>query len=188
MLITVDLIGLDREFADAVCADICEKTGLERRQIVINASHTHAGPVFGYRYPKGYEVDPEEPGPVAAYNEMVRARLVQVAASALDDLGGLALQHRHQRLRDAPAGRSIAPFADPHGHGDEDVIVVAICDQIVLAPHGAGSEAGQREDAGLQRGCVQRLDQPHRMERVLQIGGVFDDDVGQAAPPNAQIR
>ncbi|MBW3596930.1 MAG: neutral/alkaline non-lysosomal ceramidase N-terminal domain-containing protein [Planctomycetes bacterium] len=43
-LVTADLIAFYGALSDAICRGIREKAGLERHQILLNASHTHAGP------------------------------------------------------------------------------------------------------------------------------------------------
>ena len=82
LLLTVDLIGFDRKFSDEVFDEVCEKTGLESRQILINASHTHGGPVMGYRFLGSEEV----PETVASFNAMLKKRFGEVSAAALQDL------------------------------------------------------------------------------------------------------
>ncbi|MDA0745248.1 MAG: neutral/alkaline non-lysosomal ceramidase N-terminal domain-containing protein [bacterium] len=122
LLLTVDLIGFDRAFSDAICASIGEKTGLERRQIVINASHTHGGPVFGSRY---------QDEPVAVYNEMVKVRLVEAAVLALKDLKparfSTAMGVAHfamNRRRFTPRDVINAPY--PRGYADRSVPVLRV--------------------------------------------------------------
>ena len=45
LLITADLLGFTRERSEAICARLREETGILREQVVLNASHTHAGPL-----------------------------------------------------------------------------------------------------------------------------------------------
>jgi hypothetical protein len=45
VLITLDLIGLDRPLSQAICAGVIKQHGVKREQIAINCSHTHTGPV-----------------------------------------------------------------------------------------------------------------------------------------------
>src|SRR5262245_4720203 len=47
VLITVDLVGIGRSTSLELCERLKKKFGLERRQIAINCSHTHCGPVVG---------------------------------------------------------------------------------------------------------------------------------------------
>src|SRR3954468_12897142 len=46
VLVTSDLIGLPREFSDAVAARVRQKAGLPRDRLMLTASHTHCGPVL----------------------------------------------------------------------------------------------------------------------------------------------
>jgi putative CocE/NonD family hydrolase len=47
VLITADLVGFQAAvMTDEVCRRIMEKTGLERRQLLLNASHSHTGPLL----------------------------------------------------------------------------------------------------------------------------------------------
>jgi hypothetical protein len=47
VLITLDLVGIDRELSQAICAEIAERHKLDRSRIAICVSHTHTGPVVG---------------------------------------------------------------------------------------------------------------------------------------------
>ena len=45
LLITADLLGFTGERSEAICARLRESTGIQREQVILNASHTHAGPL-----------------------------------------------------------------------------------------------------------------------------------------------
>ncbi|HFB98412.1 MAG TPA: hypothetical protein ENJ62_04665, partial [Bryobacterales bacterium] len=45
VFVSLDLIGIPRSLADEVAARAAKEYGLERAQLLLNASHTHAGPV-----------------------------------------------------------------------------------------------------------------------------------------------
>ena len=47
VLITLDLVGIDRALSVAICTSLAEKHNLERRRISICTSHTHTGPAVG---------------------------------------------------------------------------------------------------------------------------------------------
>ena len=47
VLVTLDLIGVDREHATQICDALTAKYKLQREQIALNVSHTHTGPVVG---------------------------------------------------------------------------------------------------------------------------------------------
>jgi len=86
ILITADLIAFPAAVGKAVRSAIAEKTGLRLEQILLNASHTHSGPVVllgGYRRP---DVPEAERQAVLRYNRKLRGQLVDLAAAALADL------------------------------------------------------------------------------------------------------
>lgn len=45
VLITLDLIGIDRPLSQSICQRVMKQHDLKREQIAINCSHTHTGPV-----------------------------------------------------------------------------------------------------------------------------------------------
>ena len=59
VLITVDLCTLRAAEAKALFGRLTERTGLQRRQLLVNFSHTHSGPIIGasdlFRYPMSEE-------------------------------------------------------------------------------------------------------------------------------------
>ncbi|MCA9180708.1 MAG: neutral/alkaline non-lysosomal ceramidase N-terminal domain-containing protein, partial [Planctomycetales bacterium] len=48
LVLTLDLVGIDRTLSQAICNSLKEKYGLQREQIAICTSHTHSGPVVGH--------------------------------------------------------------------------------------------------------------------------------------------
>jgi hypothetical protein len=51
-IVTSDLIGFPATVAEPICERIEKKTGLTRGQVLLNSSHTHAGPQVTLRAPK----------------------------------------------------------------------------------------------------------------------------------------
>src|SRR3954470_8508125 len=48
VLITLDVVGIDRDLSQATCQKIEAKYQLDRSQIALNCSHTHSGPVVAH--------------------------------------------------------------------------------------------------------------------------------------------
>ena len=48
VIITLDLIGIDRDFSTRLCKKLSDQFGFPRDSIAICCSHTHTGPVVGY--------------------------------------------------------------------------------------------------------------------------------------------
>ncbi|MBM4086899.1 MAG: hypothetical protein FJ272_19090, partial [Planctomycetes bacterium] len=131
VVITTDLISFDAAFADVVLEDIRQRTGLAPRQVILNSSHTHAGPVFGIRYARYYGLDPDQPGPTARYNALLRARLPALVEAALADLKPARLSwatgaapFAMNRRRYTPKGVVNAPY--PRGYVDRSVPVLRV--------------------------------------------------------------
>jgi len=131
VLITTDLIGIDAEFAAILLEAIGQRTGLARRQIIINSSHTHAGPIFGIRYQQSWDLSKDEIGVVERYNSRLRECLTEVAAAAMADLRPAYLSwavgsasFAMNRRRPTPHGVQNAP--NPRGYVDRSVPVLRI--------------------------------------------------------------
>ena len=59
VLITADLLGFAADVSEAICGRIKEDAGLERSAILLNASHTHSGPLAFRRWAPGDESSPD---------------------------------------------------------------------------------------------------------------------------------
>jgi len=84
VLITLDLIGIDRGLSQAICAQLQQTHGLTRDQIAINASHTHTGPVVAKNLrPMHYLLLSEaQQQQVDAYAALLEKKIAQVVAAA----------------------------------------------------------------------------------------------------------
>jgi len=86
LLLTADLIGFRASLADLICGRIGQKTALERKQVLLNPSHTHAGPVLGLKGTNRYGLPDDQLDVVEQYTKRVVDELVAVAEKALADL------------------------------------------------------------------------------------------------------
>lgn len=98
LLITADLLGFTRERADAICSRLRDSDGLERGQILLNASHTHSGPLVAGSM-------------LTSVSATSRAKLERYIES-LDDKIAAAAQKALRDLRSARLawGRGVAKF------------------------------------------------------------------------------
>ncbi|MGE5194195.1 MAG: neutral/alkaline non-lysosomal ceramidase N-terminal domain-containing protein [Deltaproteobacteria bacterium] len=85
-LVTLDLVGIDRDFSQRVCAGLSEKYKLERRQIALCSSHTHSGPVVGRTLMTMYTLDETQRQLVADYTADLEAQLIKLVGEALERL------------------------------------------------------------------------------------------------------
>ena len=86
VLIATDLAGLPRSLTERVAADIMKAQGLERSQIVFNASHAHNTPLVKGLQPALKSADPAELQKIGQYSEALARYLGEVAAAALAGL------------------------------------------------------------------------------------------------------
>ena len=133
VIITTDLISVDADLGVVICEDIQKRTGLRRREILINSSHTHSGPIFGIRYLLSYNIEPEQLGPIKRYTEMLRGRMVEIVVAALADLrparlswGTGVASFAMNRRKPTPNGVINAP--NPRGYADRSVPVLRVDD------------------------------------------------------------
>jgi hypothetical protein len=83
VLVTMDLIGLPREVADAVATQAKEQFKLERADLVLNCSHTHCGPTVGRNLSVMFDFDAAETRRVRQYADDLAGMLVHVTGEAL---------------------------------------------------------------------------------------------------------
>jgi len=86
VLITIDQCVLRPREAKALFKRITEKTGLVRKQILLNLSHTHSGPLIGISDLNRYPVPDEIRKRTEQYTAKLMDKLADVAAAALPDL------------------------------------------------------------------------------------------------------
>lgn len=93
VIVTADLVGFQAAvMTDEVCRLITARTGLERQQLLFNASHSHTGPLISldpHRQANSVAHPPlSEADCVAtvAYTQRLRAQLVQLVCDALQNM------------------------------------------------------------------------------------------------------
>jgi neutral ceramidase len=88
VLITLDLIGVDRPLSQSICSQLEKKHGLSRDQIAINCSHTHSGPVVARNLqPIHYLlITPEQKKQVDDYSHFLEGKVIEVVDQAIKNL------------------------------------------------------------------------------------------------------
>ena len=86
LLITLDLVGIDRGISVAVCSRLIKRHGLERGQILLSTSHTHTGPVVGENLRAMYFFPPGMWQRVEAYTKQLQEKIVTTAGEAFGRL------------------------------------------------------------------------------------------------------
>jgi neutral ceramidase len=136
LILTMDLVGIDRDLAASVCKELTALHKLPRQAIMLSVSHTHCGPVVGHNLSTMYFLDDKQHRLVAEYSAFLRKQLLDVAAKAIDKLAparlqwgighcSLAVNRRNNKEADVPLLRNQGKLAGPVDH---DVPVLAVYD------------------------------------------------------------
>lgn len=136
LLVTLDLVGVERRLSLSICERLQKAFGFERRQIVLAASHTHSGPVVAMNLrPMHYEVLSEADRElVERYAQFLEERIETVVREALATMGPaelswgsgraeFAVNRRNNREADVPQLREAGQLQGPVDH---DVPVLAV--------------------------------------------------------------
>ena len=165
VIVTMDLIGVDRGLADAVCGRVFQRTGIPRERIVMNCSHTHSGPVVAGVTPLVYDPGRQQQAAVDGYTKNLADKLVLLVEAAVGDLRPAQLAFGEGEAvsgptagdaRQTPEGAPKPPAPVDHG-----VPVLAVrdendvcgpCSSAMPAQHDLGHLPNQRRLSGVRAG------------------------------------
>jgi hypothetical protein len=136
VLVTLDLVGIDRRLAGAICRDLQKKHGLPRAAILLSVSHTHTGPLVLGNLDAMYNLDKTQREHVTAYARSLHESVLKVAGEALGRLAParlswgvgkatFAVNRRENKEPDVPKLRAAGKLKGPVDH---DVPVLAVRD------------------------------------------------------------
>ncbi len=136
VLVSLDLVGIDRELSKRVCEQLASKYGLERSQIALNVSHTHCGPVVGSNLKPMYFLDDAMWQMIKEYTATLEQKIVAVVGEAIGKLApssvswgqgysGFAVNRRNNVQLKVPELREQGKLVGPSDH---DVPVLAVRD------------------------------------------------------------
>ncbi|GAA4449092.1 neutral/alkaline non-lysosomal ceramidase N-terminal domain-containing protein [Novipirellula rosea] len=138
LVLTLDLVGIDRTLSLAICGALKEHYGLQREQIVICTSHTHSGPVVGHNLaPLHYLLFAESQQQavdrwVATFQQQVVAMvgdaIGKLAPSELTWGSGTATFAVNRRENPSAAVPQLRSEGKLQGPSDHDVPVLAVHD------------------------------------------------------------
>jgi neutral ceramidase len=93
VLVTMDLIGIDRDLSKRICEAIGKQVGVERGQIALCTSHTHTGPVVGENLRLMYFYDADQQRLIREYTANLEKQLVEVVAEVDKKLAPVSLRY-----------------------------------------------------------------------------------------------
>ena len=136
VLVTLDLVGIDRDTSRRVGKLIRDKNKLPREAVALAVSHTHCGPVVGSNLRTMYFLDDEQaklvddyaaklPGLILKAVDEAAANLEPVKLTSGVGPAGFAVNRRENKEADVPALRAKGELKGPTDH---DVPVLAAHD------------------------------------------------------------
>ena len=131
VIVTTDLIGIPRPLRDAVARRVTEQHKLPPESLLLNASHTHCGPVVRLTRSSLYDLDGEQAEAVRTYVAGLEDKLVDVVGQALQKLAPAKLSYSHARAgfamnRRLPTDKGPQNSPYPEGPVDHDVPVLRV--------------------------------------------------------------
>lgn len=134
LLVTLDLVGLDRVTSQAICERLAQNHGLQRSEITLATSHTHSGPVVGRNLISMYALDDENLMRISEYTKFLSDSIVRIAQEAFANLAPAVVQYgsgqatfavnrRNNREPDVPLLREAGHLVGPVDH-DVPLLIV----------------------------------------------------------------
>jgi hypothetical protein len=131
VLVTSDLLGFPAAVAEPICERIREKTGLKRDQILLNSSHSHAGPLLSLKVPNKDDPGAGEALRTVEYTRQLQDKVVEAVVQALGRLeparlswGGGVIHFAMNRREFTPDGVILG--VNPRGLADRTVPVLRV--------------------------------------------------------------
>jgi hypothetical protein len=131
LLITMDILGVSKDFSDEVRSLINRKYKLDNSQIILSSSHTHSGPVISRALKYIYPMTDQDWKVVDKYTEQLKEKLVVLVGQAMKNLqpAHIYTQNgitRFQVNRRNNMENSITPTTELKGPNDYAVPVIKI--------------------------------------------------------------
>jgi hypothetical protein len=125
VMVSTDLVGIPRDLSDDVAARVKKQYALNRSQLLINASHTHSGPIVWPNLSNLAVLPAGEQEKLIDYRRKLADALVSVIGAAVRDLAPSTIE-----FGEGTAGFAInRRQAFPGGPVDHRVPVLRITDQ-----------------------------------------------------------
>ncbi len=136
VIVTLDLVGIDRDTTKTIVDKVKDKYSLSRQSITLSTSHTHSGPVIGSNLKPMYFLDDEAWGLVESYTKQLIDNVVEVVGRSIEDLkpatiqwsvgrATFAVNRRNNSEKDVPELRLADRLSGPVDH---DVPILLVTD------------------------------------------------------------
>jgi hypothetical protein len=153
-IVTLDLVGIDRETAEEIAGQCSKQFGLTRDRLVLNVSHTHSAPVAGVTLMPLYDLTAEQKAVVNRYTEdLIRKTVVAIGDSIRQAepasvwfeqrLAGIAVNRRRvgRRALPGPVDHDVPTLAIRGANGELRAVVVGYaCHATALSDYLIGND------------------------------------------------
>ena len=136
VLVTLDLVGVERQLSVPICKELQTKYKLDRSQIALNCSHTHSGPVVArnLRPMHEYSLEKSQQELIHKYADKLQSAVVEAVGQAIENLKpaklewgsgktDFAVNRRANKEAEVPMLREQGKLLGPSDH---DVPVLAV--------------------------------------------------------------
>jgi hypothetical protein len=137
VLVTMDLVGIDRGLSLEICRRFEEKYKLPRSAIALCTSHTHSGPVVRGNLVPMYSLDEDQSRRVKQYSVQLVDNIVAVVGEAIDSLVPSRLSYATGLATFAVNRRNNPEAKVPQLRTSQSLVGPVDHDVPVLAVHGA---------------------------------------------------
>jgi neutral ceramidase len=86
LILTMDLVGLDKELSGKISKQICDEHKLPREALILSVSHTHTGPIVGTNLRAMYDLSEKEVAQIESYSRFLQERCAKAASDAVASL------------------------------------------------------------------------------------------------------
>lgn len=125
IFVTTDLLGLSHEVVEAVFQQLAAKFGITRSQLIMNASHTHSGPVVWPCLDVIHDFNLVDQGTVVQYSHTLTDNIIKVVNEAFENLTPAKLYSGHGTAGFAINRRNLRDHNN-NGTTDHDVPVLKV--------------------------------------------------------------
>lgn len=131
VLVTTDLLGFPKSLSDRIRDRIAKEFRLSRAQIILNSSHTHAGPVLKGALMDIYPVKADDLAKIDRYSGDLENKIISIVGKALQSLEPARLYSqngvaRFQVNRRNNNAATLAEASDLNGPNDYAVPVIKV--------------------------------------------------------------
>jgi hypothetical protein len=131
VIVSTDVVGIPQNVADEVAARVEKQYGIKRAQLLLNASHTHTGPVIWSNLNNLTVFPPDEKEKLIVYARKFAGDIVAAVGAAIHDLSPATVEYATGTAgfavnRREPSASGVKIGVNPDGPTDHAVPVLRV--------------------------------------------------------------